>query len=197
MNKPEALTLEEFRQLRELLKEEATNGGRTEVRDRAIIELLFTLTLRVSDFLDLKVKDLVKENGEVKKAITMTESKNKNHKGIFVRPKPEQALRDWLSLAGLERSNYLFPSPYTDDHISRQQVDNIIKKYVKRIDLEKDNKVVSSHSGRKTMGRRLWKNGVNMQEIRKILGHTNEETTRKYIGIFNKDLQESVMSLPD
>ena len=196
MKKADALTMNEFRQLRDAFKKEAINGSKRDVRNRAVIELLFTMTLRVSDLLDLKVRDVTKPNGDIKDAIMANESKNDNMKGVFIRPKPKRALTMWIDRAELTRGDYLFPSPYTEGHITRQTVDNIIKSKLGEIDLEEE-KVVSTHSGRKTMGRRLRENGVGIQEIREILGHEDESTTRKYIGIFNKDLKKSVMSLPD
>jgi len=196
MKKADALTMNEFRQLREAFKKEAINGSKRDVRNRAVIELLFTLTLRVSDLLNLKVKDITNPDGTIKEAIMASESKNDNMKGVFIRPKPKRALSMWLDREELDRDKYLFPSPYKEGHITRQTVDNIIKSKLDEIDLEEE-KIVSTHSGRKTMGRRLRKNGVDIQVIRDILGHEEESTTRKYIGIFKKDREEAVRGLPD
>lgn len=198
MKKAEALTMNEYRQLRQAFEDEVENSdySDTAIRNKALIELLFTLTLRVSDLLSLKVKDVVDKNEEIKEAVLTTEKKNDNMKGVFIRPKPRKALRRWLDKADLDRDDYLFSSPYVDGHLSRQQVDNIIKSQLDKVDLEED-KIVSTHSGRKTMGRRLYKNDTSEHEIREILGHKTLEQTRKYMGIFNKDLKDSVMGLPD
>lgn len=213
MREAEALTMPEFKMMREAFRfeylehntdiEAYVRWGKPQrnirmrtTRNRALFELLFTLTLRVSDLLSLKVNDVLDKDGNIKEAVLTTEQKNDNHKGVFIREKPKEALKNWLEMADLGKDEYIFYSPYSDGHLSRQQAYNIIHKKAELLGIT-ENKTVATHSGRKTMGRRLYKNDANEQEIREILGHESVKQTRKYMGIFNKDLKTTVMSLPD
>lgn len=195
MNKADHLTIKEWRQFRKAFKKEAEESDHTEtaIRNRAIIELLFTLTLRVSDLLSLKVKDVIDKDGNIREEVYITEQKNDNFKGVKIKNKPENALRDWLDVASLDRDDFIFPSPYVDGHISRQQIDNIIKGKLSEVEFEfDDNKTIASHSGRKTIARKLYKDGFKEEVIRKALGHESFETTQKYIGVNQRDVNEAL-----
>lgn len=200
MKKAKHLTINEWRQFREAFKREVeeSDHSKVPVRNRAIIELLFTLTLRVSDLLSLKVKDVTDKNGNIKDKVNVTEQKNNNFKGVKLRDKPKDALRDWLDIADLDRDDFLFSSPYVDGHLSRQQVDNIIKDKLPEVEFEfVEDKTIATHSGRKTIATRLWNGDVKTEKIVKALGHNDAETTRNYIGVTDRDVNEAIMGLED
>ena len=195
MKKADHLTYNEWKQFERAFDKDVreTDHAEIPVRNRALIEMLFTLTLRVSDLLALKVKDVEDKNGNIRDKVYVTERKNDNFKGVKIRNKPKKALRDWLDIANLKRNDYVFPSPYTDSHISRQQVNNIIKEKLSEVEFEfDDDKVISTHSGRKTIARKMYEDGFREQTIRKALGHGSFETTKKYIGVNQRDVNEAL-----
>lgn len=53
----------------------------------------------------------------------------------------------------------------------------------------------SNHTLRRTFGRQLWKNGVEIETIAKILGHENTKTTLEYIGANLDDMKAAIRKL--
>lgn len=53
----------------------------------------------------------------------------------------------------------------------------------------------SNHTLRRTFGRQLWKNGVEIETIAKILGHENTKTTLEYIGANLDDMKAAIKRL--
>lgn len=53
----------------------------------------------------------------------------------------------------------------------------------------------SNHTLRRTFGRQLWKNGVEIETIAKILGHENTKTTLEYIGANLDDMKVAIKKL--
>ena len=52
-----------------------------------------------------------------------------------------------------------------------------------------------NHTLRRTFGRQLWKNGVEIETIAKILGHENTKTTLEYIGANLDDMKFAISRL--
>lgn len=53
----------------------------------------------------------------------------------------------------------------------------------------------SNHTLRRTFGRTLWKNGVEIEKIAEIMGHESIDVTMKYIGVNMDDMQGAMQQL--
>jgi len=189
MNDVKPLRKKDYYDLRELFQRDST-------RNYCLFMMLFTFTLRVSDLLALKVNELLDEDGKIKETFEITEAKRKTRKRITIRGATRNAIRDWIEEGDLDVNDYIFPSPYKENqHLSRQQVDQIIKKKVKLTDI---NYPVAAHSGRKTIARRVYeKTDGDITYVQKLLGHSrrSHRATKDYIGVLDDEVEEVVRSL--
>ena len=149
------------------------------VRDYAMLEVLYSSGLRVTELVNLTLPQLHLEKGYF---IIMG-------KGAKERLTPfgksaKLALEDYIenSRASFYNNNskdYLFISrlgkPFT-----RQGFWKMLKRYVKLADITKD---ISPHKLRHSFATHLLENGANLRMIQKMLGHSSITTTQIYTHI--------------
>ncbi|WP_404988422.1 tyrosine-type recombinase/integrase [Clostridium culturomicium] len=148
---------------------------------------------RGQDIMDLTIGDLrnaienekfvIQEKKQYEAWLTyMQENPNSKRK----RPKPREAiiesrlkrlLKDFVK--GKSNSEYAFPSNKTGEHITSKSYSDILAEVGRSLGL----KHISGHSMRKTYAHRLWESTRNIEYVRDALGHTDIETTKKYLGI--------------
>ncbi|MBO6606721.1 MAG: tyrosine-type recombinase/integrase [Psychroserpens sp.] len=138
------------------------------------------LGLRIQDLLNLTFEDLRKEK------IHIIEGKTKKRRTLIVNDNIKKALN---SFDDLDRG-YCFKSQ-KQTVFSKQQVNRLMKKYFKG--------KVSSHSLRKTFGRRVWENDRESERsliyLSEIFNHSSIQMTRIYLGIRQEELNEVYLSL--
>ena len=54
---------------------------------------------------------------------------------------------------------------------------------------------IGTHSLRKTFGYQLYRNGINIELIQRLLNHSSPSITLAYIGITQDDMDEAILSL--
>ena len=149
------------------------------------IKINFFLGLRVGELVALKWSDIEGENIHVVREEYRDQETNrvyvvehtKTHRDRFVPLIPD-------ALAILHKI-YRHDNPQLDDYIfakdgkrvTSRQIAYLLEKYAK----EKNISVKSSHKIRKTFASRLDASGVPIDEIRTLLGHSNLETTMRYL----------------
>jgi len=152
------------------------------------------LGLRISDLLWLKWKDLLDEE------ITITEKKTGKERPLRVSPGLQKyAMLCRKALGRPSEDAYIFVAEGKDVPITRQAVDLILKKIKGHYHI-KSAKVFSSHTLRKTFGRRVWLNECDKGRgdqalvlLCDVFGHANVATTKRYLGI----RQEEILSVYD
>jgi integrase len=65
--------------------------------------------------------------------------------------------------------------------LSVKSVENIVKRYIKKAKIERDGEVLSAHSLRHTAFTMLAQEGVPIQDIQKLAGHQDINTTMIYV----------------
>lgn len=97
----------------------------------------------------------------------------------LIKPNLRKLLRDYIR--GKSKSEYAFPSNKYE-HISEKSYSEILSETGKSLGL----KNISGHSMRKTYASRLWESKRDLEYVRIALGHTNIETTKRYLGLDNE-----------
>ena len=158
-------------------------------RNKAMLEIMYSCGLRVSELTSLKISDLFFEEGFIRvigKAnkqrfipIHVTTQKLINGYAIHFRNriKPNKGFEDTLFLN--RRGNGL----------SRQMVFMVLKKLAINSGLEKK---ISPHTFRHSFATQLLKGGANLRVIQQMLGHESITTTEVYLHLDKSDLQEVV-----
>ena len=166
-------------------------------RDSMMIALGCYLGIRISDILRLRWKDILNEP-----VIEITEKKTSKARKLKVNPELLNHAKHCHEEMCIENDNsYILASTQYGGSvpITRGRADQILKDCKKRYDI-KSAKVFSSHSLRKTFGRRVW-----LQECKKkrgdqalillqdVFGHSSIAITKRYLGI----RQEEILSVYD
>jgi integrase len=140
------------------------------------------LGLRISDLLELTYDDL---RGDV---ITIKEGKTDKARQLKVNHHIHQALEYFKEEKGTFKAfRSQKGSVYSTQHVNR-----LMKQHFKGTG-------VSSHSLRKTFGRRVWVNNNESEKalmyLSELFNHTSIAVTRRYLGIRQEELNDIYMNL--
>lgn len=140
------------------------------------------LGLRISDLLQLTHGEL--RQGE----INIREKKTGKPRTLTVNENIQQAMEYFRD----ENPNFNAFRSQKGSTYSTQHVNRLMKQYF-------SGKNISSHSLRKTFGRRVWDNQGQSENalmyLSELFNHTSMSLTRKYLGIRAQELQNIYMTL--
>lgn len=158
------------------------------IRDRAMLELLYSTGMRISELINLKLTDVFLDEAFLR--IT-----GKGGKERYV-PIGKLAM-DWLTIY-LERgrpylkqhhdSGYLFINR-NGDKLTRMGVWKIVQKYAKRAGIKKP---VTPHTFRHSFATHMLEGGADLRVVQELLGHASIRTTEVYTHISQEKLKEAV-----
>lgn len=156
---------------------------------------LFTLGiysgLRISDLLKLNISDVTDSNGEIRTRITVKEKKTSKLKEFPFNLKSISALREYVATVPPNQIP-LFASRKGEKAISRVQAYQVINDAARACGIEDS---IGTHTLRKTFGYLLYKSGVNITRIQKLLNHSSPDITLAYIGITQDELDDIYMNM--
>ena len=166
------------------------------LRDYALFVLGLNTGLRVSDLLRLKVKDVVEpteRDVKIKNRLEVVEKKTRTTNDIPIYTAARSALREHLrkSMLIYKEDSPLFPSRIGRGSraITRYMVWLVLRLAAQEVGIREK---VGTHTMRKTYGYQLFKQGVDITRIQKMLNHSSPEITLAYIGI-TKDETDSLI----
>ena len=155
-------------------------------RNKAMIELMYSSGLRVSELINLKVNDL-----NINMATIRVFGKGSKERiipiGNYALKYLKIYLDDYRKLFLKKETDYLFLNN-RGDLMTRQTFFKIIKKIEKNI---ATNKKMSPHTIRHSFASHLLENGADLRSIQELLGHSNISTTQIYTHISDKKLENN------
>jgi site-specific recombinase XerD len=163
------------------------------IRDRAIIELLYSTALRINELVNLDVEDIDLRHLEV----TVRYGKNDKERVAPVGETAVKALHNYLDV----RHEFII-GDYEDALFVSIQKRRINAESVrKRIHIYKDLAGIKSygvsHALRHSCATHMLKNGAPLPVIRRLLGHSKLSTTEKYTHVMKDELKRiHMMSHP-
>jgi len=168
------------------------HGG---IRDRAILEILFSTGMRVSELTNLNIR-LFDVRNIISKKITDLEisisGKGGSTRTIYF---SERAL-GWLGKYMATRAGDMYPPlfiNYKNDEDDREHrltprsVERMVRKYTAMAGLPVD---ATPHTLRHSFATDLLDQGADMRSVQELLGHKNIVTTQIYTHVTNKKLHE-------
>ena len=155
-----------------LLRELERDDGKYRARDHALIRLMMSCGLRVSEAIALQVSDLIL--GERKGKAIVRHGKGSQWRDVYIPPETRKTISEWLAHRD-DGSPWLFPNG-KGSHISRQYAGKILRKFSRLSGLEK----LHPHVLRHTCATNLVRTGTDLVTVAKILGHTSVNTTAVY-----------------
>lgn len=148
-------------------------------RDRAIIITLQHTGLRVSELLEIKIKDIKKDEIEIK-------GKRNKYRTVMISNKVKRAWLEYLEVRPKTDIQFLFVGQR--GALKRQSINKILIKYQKKCHVKR--KKVHPHNFRHSCFKTLSDRGVPIDAIADIAGHENLETTRIYTRRTRKELRK-------
>lgn len=166
----------EAKEVRQIIDKIKPEGSRN-LRDRALIEVLFSTGLRIAECLALPDAPFMKDEKKTMELIIT--GKGGWQRVIYFSPKALQAVRDYLAVRE-DSDILLFP-------ITIRAAQLMVKKRAKVAGIEKR---VSPHVFRHSLATDLLKRGVDIAFVSKFLGHRNLNNTMIYAHICAPQLLE-------
>lgn len=167
---PDILTVQEIEKLMNAPDTNTDIG----TRDRAIMEIIYGLGLKAGEISDLNLDDVNLEGGYIVKKDSSGE------RFIPLNKKAEKSLEDYKKYVRYtmdkEETDALFLNKY-GKRLSRQSIWKMIKDYGIKVGI---NKNVSPALLRHSFAVHMLENGVNIEQVREILGHQSIATTQIY-----------------
>lgn len=155
--------------------------NKKDIRYGMMFKLGINVGIRISDIVQLKVKDYQDHK------FTIREQKTKKMKTFNVPNWFQPELEEYISRYKY-RSDYLFPNKKTRKHISRVRAWQVIKEAGRYCGIDD----IGTHSMRKTFGYWYYKKTLDGVSLMKLFNHSNESVTLLYIEAMDKRLQESI-----
>lgn len=164
--------------------------GEKGLRDRAIIELLFSSGLRVSELVNLN-----RDHVNTTRREFMVRGKGQKDRPVFISKATAERVNDYL-LARLDNLPPLFLSYSRNNtvstsgdyrRLSTRSVQRIINKYARLAGITKH---VSPHTMRHSFATDLLMNGADLRSVQSMLGHSNISTTQVYTHVTDEHLRE-------
>jgi integrase len=150
-------------------------------RDYILFLIGINTGLRVGDLVKLKVKQI-----KSKKKITVKEGKTKKPRVIQLSNIFDE-IQAYIRL--LEGTEWLFPSRQGGSHITTTQAYRQLVKAAKMVDIEDG---IGTHTMRKTFGYWFYKQTKDIAKLQEILNHSKPEITKRYIGITQEEIEDSL-----
>ena len=161
-----------------------------EIRDRAIIELLYSTGARISEVESLETGDFDLKNNEV-----MVTGKGRKQRFVYLNRSAVFWIENYLEarsrLIHLKKDSNItgkqfFLNKY-GRRLSSRSMRSIVKKYVKKAVIDKN---ITPHSIRHSFATHLLQEGAGIREIQELLGHENISTTQIYSHLNIKKLKK-------
>jgi site-specific recombinase XerD len=180
------LTPEELERLAAQPKVDTLNG----LRDRAIVELLFSSGLRVSELVGLD-----RDHINLKRREFMVRGKGQKDRPIFISPNAA----DWISKYLEKRQDNAKPlfirysgtkkidQSGNFQRLTARSIQRMVARYALLAGITKH---VSPHTLRHSFATDLLMNGADLRSVQAMLGHSNISTTQIYTHVTDPHLKE-------
>ena len=172
-NLPKFLTKNEIQKLLNATKK----GDEEDAFAYAVLNLLFSSGIRVSELVNLKLK-----NFKIEEKLLMVTGKGIKDRYVPLRDEAIYAINDYL-----KKVRNLIPRPLIDKEIlflnkngrkyNRNSIYYLVRKYASIANIQKE---ISPHVLRHTFATVLINNGASVRHVQEMLGHKNVSTTEIY-----------------
>ncbi len=182
------------RKLPKVLSEEEVNklldinlNNDFDYRNKAMLELMYSSGLRVSELINLTVNDV-----DLKNSLVRIFGKGSKERIVPLNDYATEALNNYIlyhrpKLFKQKENNYLFLNNH-GNQMTRQGFFKTLKKIAKEKGIKSE---LSPHTLRHSFATHLLKYGADLRSIQELLGHSDISTTQIYTHITNEMLEKN------
>ena len=178
---PEILSTDEVVRL----LEQPSGDTAKEIRDKAMLELLYATGIRVTELITLKLSDVNLQMGYIvcrdngKERVIPFGNEAKSALIRYLEGTRSAMIKD-------AESEYLFAN-CSGQPMSRQGFWKLIKYYAKKAGIVAD---ITPHTLRHSFAAHLVENGADLRSVQEMLGHSDISTTQIYVNMNRNRLRE-------
>lgn len=175
---------------------DSPNSSRIGNRDRMMLILLFDTAIRVNELVSITLGDLLigTEN-----PVILIHGKGRKERAITVSDRAATHLKAYISAYHKDQAEPARPLFFTvihgkTNHMSVRNVERIVNKYGKIV-RETNPRMPEStypHLIRRTRATGLYRDGVPLEMVSTLLGHSNSETTKLYASASVDQLRDAM-----
>jgi len=155
--------------------------GVKNIKHRTIIMLLYSSGMRLSEIARLKIVDIDSKNMRIK----VVQGKGAKDRYTILSEQVLQELRAYYII--YKPKEYLFNGSRPGGPISMRNIQHLVQKGLAQIGLDSKNYTV--HTIRHSFATHLVDNGTNLHTVKELLGHSNLQTTLRYLHLTSKRIQ--------
>ncbi len=178
---PEILTMDEVIRL----LEQPSGNSHKEIRDKAMLELLYATGIRVTELITLKVSDV-----NLPMSFIICRDAHKERVIPFGKAAKEALVR-YLTEAREQmiedKSSDILFCNFSGAPMSRQGFWKLIKFYAKKAGITAD---ITPHTLRHSFAAHLVENGADLRSVQEMLGHSDISTTQIYVNMNHNRIRE-------
>lgn len=152
----------------------------TNLKHRAILALIYSSGLRISELIQLELKYIYAD----RKQVLIKNGKGRKDRYVVLADSIMPLLHNYVATYKPQR---YFVESLQGGHYSASSVRKFLSKYCKRAGIRG---IVTPHTLRHSYATHLLEQGVNLRYIQELLGHSKPETTMIYTHVARKDLIE-------
>ncbi|MGN7456029.1 site-specific tyrosine recombinase/integron integrase [Paenibacillus pasadenensis] len=149
-------------------------------KHRAILCLLYSAGLRVSEVVRLRLRDLDLE----RRTITVRQGKGRKDRITLLSDIARGAVERYVGSG--QSGDWLFPGQDGRRHLTERSVQKLFEQVRSRAGIRKP---VSVHSLRHSFATHLLENGTDLRYIQELLGHQSSRTTERYTHVGTRDVR--------
>ncbi len=178
---PEALSQPDI----EKLISAADTSKKQGIRDKAVMELLYSAGIRVSELTGLELTDI-----NIEERVVRCFGKGSKERLVPVGDYTAEAVADYLDVRQAFFKNSFSPHLFVNrfgKKFSREGIWKILKNYAKKAGIEKN---VYPHIFRHTFATHLLAGGADLRSVQEMLGHADIATTQIYTHVDRSGLKK-------
>lgn len=178
---PEILSMEEI----DRLLQQPGNGNPKEIRDRAMLELLYATGIRVSELISLKLSDVNMQMGYI-----ICHDRNKERAVPFGNKAREALTEYFFKARGGMVSDPMEETLFVNcsgKPMSRQGFWKLIKHYAHKAGITEE---ITPHTLRHSFAAHLVANGADLRSVQEMLGHSDISTTQIYAAMNHNHIRD-------
>lgn len=160
---------------------EASSKTNDSYRDKLIIEMLYATGLRVSELINIRIRDIDFNNRRI-----VVMGKGSKERTVYYGEYAEEVLKKYLDTHTRKEHGYLFVNQ-RGEQLTDRGVRYIIDKIMEKLSVKTH---VTPHVLRHTFATDMLNNGCDIKVVQELLGHSSLKATEIYTHVTNESLKK-------